>query len=97
MDKILAALAMFIALFAVDMSQASIVNDPAALADKLEEMRVVRMAKQKAKDAYWADYRKNQEAYQVERCTRVYTTTGTYRKCKMTTDYKYTGTMEYPR
>lgn len=70
-------------------SEASIVNDPVALEAKLEEMRVLRMAKAEAREAYWAAYRALPEVQvKRERCSKVYSTKGVYRKCRMETRWE---------
>ena len=86
--KILGAIVIYI-VFAVTMTaaaNASIVNDPVALAAKLEQMREVREAKHAAREAYWANYRRLPDV-QVQRqvCSKVYSTQGNYRKCSMKT------------
>ena len=63
-------------------AEASIVNDPVALEAKLEQMRLARMAKHQAEEAYWADYRKNYEPTVQTVCKRVYTDKGVYRQCR---------------
>ena len=89
--KIVQAILVYIA-FAFSMTaiaEASIVNDPIALAAKLEQMQEVREAKHAAREAYWADYRALPEIQVREQvCSKVYSTKGVYRKCSMETRWE---------
>lgn len=86
--KVLQGLLVYIA-FAVIMStaaNASIVNDPVALKAKLAELQEERMARHEAREQYWADYRALPEVQvKRERCSKVYSTKGNYRKCRWET------------
>ena len=74
-----------------------ITEDPERLAAKLAEMQAARMSHQADQEAYWADYRRNQEKVPYQKYNRVYTSQGNYRVPAGTGyEYKYTGDMEYP-
>ena len=74
-----------------------ITEDPERLAAKLAEMQAARMSHQADQEAYWADYRRNQEKVPYQKYNRVYTPQGNYRVPAGTGyEYKYTGDMEYP-
>ena len=89
--KILGAILIYV-VFAFTMTaaaNASIVNDPEALAAKLEQMQQVREAKHAAREAYWADYRALPEVQVRDQvCSKVYSTKGVYRKCRMETRWE---------
>ena len=100
LNYMLAFAAGFIFCFMTVPAEASIVNDPVALELKLEEMRVARMAKHEAKEAYWAAYRDLPEVAVVrQKCSKVYTLQGNYRKCVDKVVYEKQGAdaLVYPR